>query len=215
MSSTTRRPFPDLPARLPTGLSPTRTGHDRWWRFDRTDARIWDWTPFPAPLHRFDPPSGRFRVRYAATTLHGAVLERFGSYGRRRVTAADRDTTVARLTGDPAAVDVTDVDVREALRVDERISVGRSVPTRPTTDDPLLDACGRLADRVDDWYGIPTTTIVFRSRHDADRHNLAFSSATLTVDGVPERLERDREAITALLAAGVSVPDSWLDDLDP
>lgn len=213
MTAATNDPFPDLPADPPSGLTTTPAGSARWWRFDRTDARIWDWTPYPVPLHRFDPPSARFRVRYAAATLHGAVLERFESYGRRRATHADTDTSVVRLAGDSLTLDLTDVDVREALHVDERISVGRSVPTRPDAEDPLLDACGLVADRVHDWFGIPATTILFRSRHDAERRNLAFSSATLTIDGIPERIDRSRNAITALLAAGVSVPDSWLDNL--
>jgi hypothetical protein len=124
---------------------------------------------------------------------------------------------VAQLAGDPGAIDLTDAGVRGALQVDERISTGRTVPTRPETQDPLLDACGRLAGRVHDWYGIPATTITiaFRSHHDGDRRNLAFSSATLAVDGVPQRLDHSRNAITALLVAGVSVPDAWLDDLEP
>ncbi len=213
MTPAANDPFPDLPADLPSGLTTTSAGHGRWWRFDRTDARIWDWPPFPVPLGRLDPPSARFRVRYAAATLHGAVLERFGVYGRRRATNSDTDTSVVRLAGDPPTIDLTDVDVREALHVDERISIGRPAPTRPDADDPYLDACGRLADRVHDWFGIPATTIVFRSRHDAERRNLAFSSATLTVDSVPERIDHSRDTITALLAAGVSVPDTWLDNL--
>lgn len=208
-------PFPELPTEAPADLPVTKIGHERWWRFDRTDPRIWDWTPFDVPLHRFDPLSAKFRVRYAAATLHGAVLERFGSYGRRRATAADADTILARLSGDPPVVDLTDPDVREALHVDERISTGRSAPTRPHATDPLLDACGRLADWIHDWHGMPPTTIRFRSRHDAERHNLAFSSDTLDVEGIPEQLDASRDGITALLAAGVTVPDAWLDNLEP
>lgn len=115
----------------------------------------------------------------------------------------------------PPVVDLTDPDVREALHVDERSSTGRSAPTRPHATDPLLDACGRLADRLHDWHGMPPTTIRFRSRHDAERHNLAISSDTLDVEGIPEQLDASRDGITALLAAGATVPDAWLDNLEP
>lgn len=159
-------PCPDMPEDAPAA-------HGRWWRFDGSDPRIWAWTPFPEPLHRFDPLSGRFRVRYAASSLAGAVMERFGSYGRHR-----------------------------------------AVPTRPDAHDPFLDACGRLADRVHDWFGLPPAAIAFRSRHATDRTNLAFGRDTLDVAGTSRTLAEDREAITALLAAGVAVPERWLDDLD-
>lgn len=207
-------PFPDMPEDAPGDLAPAPAVHGRWWRFDGSDPRIWAWTPFPEPLHRFDPLSGRFRVRYVASSLAGAVMERFGSYGRRRATASDGDTVVARLLGRPAAVDLIDPDTRRALNVDERISVGRAVPTRPDAHDPFLDACGRLADRVHDWFGLPPAAIAFRSRHATDRTNLAFGRDTLDVLDTPRTLAEDREVIAALLAAGVTVPERWLDDLD-
>lgn len=210
-------PSPALTKVAPQGLNPGRGGPQAWWRFDQQVPSTWTWTGFATLTHRFDPLSGRFRVRYAASTAPGAALERFGSHGRRRVTEADAATVLVRLHGDPPLVDLTDIAVRRALGVDERINVGRSGIERATVADPTLDACGRLADRVHDWFGIPPTALLYRSRHDAQLRNMAFSVSTLDAEEpAPHtaQLSRDCEAIAALVIAGVTVPEQWFDDLD-
>lgn len=209
-----QEPFPDVPIICPEGMEPAISEHVGWWRFDSRDPRVWKWKPFPTPLHRFDPLSGRFRLRYAASTMLGAIHERFGSYGRRRLTEADGTVVASTFTGHTSTIDLTDAQTRAALHVDERISTGRSHPTRPGHNDPLLDACGRLSDRVHNWFRMPPATITFRSRHDAARHNLAFSRDTLALIGDPEEIADSSDLITALLAADVSVPPDWIDRLE-
>lgn len=209
-------PFPDMPTSRPAGLATRRARHRNWWRFDADDPRTWTWKPFPVALHRFDPHSATFRVRYAASSLPSAVAERFGSHGLRRATAADAHTVVALLVGRPESIDLTHASTRTLLRIDERISTGRASGDRRARPDPFLNACGRLADRIDSWFGIPTTAVLFRSRRDAEHVNAAFSSGTLDVADThpPEPLSSSRPGITALLASGVSVPTDWIDQLD-
>ena len=207
-----REPF-DVPVERPADLQTATPSADEWWRFDSRPASAWSWKPYPDPLYRFDPMSGDFRFRYAGDTLAGAVAERFET---KRATTRDAAVNLVRLHGSPACVDLTDGPTRGALNVDERISIGRSRPTRPEATDPALDVCGHLADRVADWFGVPPTTILYRSRLHADRRNLAFAERVLEADPpTPETfaLAHDREAITALIAGGVAVPGEWLDNL--
>lgn len=187
---------------------------DAWWRFDGRVPSTWSWQPFTTPVHRFDPVSGLFRVRYAAASLRGAVLERFAYGAGAAVTEADADLVLVRLAGRPDVVDLADEATRRALDVDERISVGRSSTPRSVAPDAALDRCGRVADRVHESWGIPSTGIQYRSRHNADLRNLAFGRDTLVADQptpATGRLADDKQAITALLAEGITVPEAWLD----
>lgn len=126
---------------------------------------------------------------------------------------SDRGGSTAPTLGAGAApqADLTDDRTRDLLHVDERIGVAREAPSRPHAPDRWLDACGTLADRLHQWFGIPDTAIRYRSRLRAEVPNLAFPRDSLTVDH-HEPIADDRDALVALVAAGVAVPEVWLDD---
>lgn len=73
-------------------------------RADADPPGRWDWSGFDHPRHRFDPPSGRFRVRYAANDPVAAARERFPA---RRITSAASDLHLVRLDSPPAALHLT------------------------------------------------------------------------------------------------------------
>jgi hypothetical protein len=140
-----------------------------WWRLDVAAPSVWTWDGFSQPVHRFDPSSGSFRVRYAGASLHGAARERYLDTGRF-IPADHASHRLVRLTCTrPLRV----LDVRteanlDALDVDDRIN---------TSHDPVVwDACHRLADAVRGWWG-DLDGIVYRSRTTPETSaNLAFFS---------------------------------------
>lgn len=107
---------------------------------------MWTWEGFPTPRHRFDPPSGRFRVRYAANDAVAAARERFPG---QMITERDGGLVLVRLDGSPDALHLTRQRNLDALGVDDRVSTGRVDPGRPG-GDPLLAVSRALADAVFD-----------------------------------------------------------------
>lgn len=150
-----------LPDERPVGLR-TRRSRLPWYRIDATHPDRWGWGAFDQPRHRFDPASGRFRVRYAASTARGAARERFPE---RRMSAADGALWMVRLDGDLRLLDLCSEATLDRLGIDDRISTSRLPRARtPTTPDPFLDTCGRLADLTRDWWAGDVPAIRFRSR---------------------------------------------------
>ena len=160
-------------------------------------------------MGRFDPPSGRFRVRYAANRPAAAARERFPE---RAITEADGDLWLVALEALPAALHLTRQGNLDALGLDDRVSTGRLDVDRRTDPDPLLALCGELADRVYDWWGGRPPPLVYRTRTmPAEGRSVAFA------DTVPHRVvaARPLRQATALhaslvLHAGFTVPDGWL-----
>jgi hypothetical protein len=164
--------------------------------------------PFPTARHRFDPPSGRFRVRYAANRPAVAARERFPA---RLISEADGDLWLIELTGMPSALHLTHQANLDALGLDDRVSTGRLDLDRTTDPDPLLETCGHLAEAVYDWWHAHPPPLVYRARTTPGGRSIAF---TQTVSARVARARRLREA-TALhahlvLRAGFTLPDSWL-----
>ncbi len=123
---------------------------------DATRPSEWRWSEFPEPRYRFDPVSGRFRTRYAATQLVGAFRERYRATGS--VVPADHaDQYLVRLvTKRPLRV----LDLRternlDALEVDDQISTGQH--------DAVWETCRHLPDAARRWWP-DLDAIVYRSR---------------------------------------------------
>lgn len=156
-------------------------------------------------MHRFDPPSGRFRVRYAANRPDAAVRERFPS---RVITDADGHLQLIRLDGSPAALHLTHQTNLDALGVDDRISTGR-LPT--ASDDPLLAVAPALSDAVYDWWRGEPPPLVHRTRSVPSARSMAFTAAT-GWDVTSSGPLRDAVALLAHLVIrhGFSVPQHWL-----
>jgi hypothetical protein len=186
-------------------LSPAR---GPGWRIDTDHPDDWTWPPFLTPRHRFDPLSGRFRVRYAASRAAIAARERFPS---RVVTETDGDLWLIRLEGAPPSLHLTHQANLDALGVDDRINTGRLDLGRKTDPDPLLDTCGRLSDGLYDWWNGQPPSIVYRSRTTPAGRNLAFISTT-QLEAVQVGPLRNATALHAhlVLHAGFIVPEEWL-----
>jgi hypothetical protein len=200
-----KSPFPaQRPPRLRLAKAP-----GSWWRIDPAHPDDWSWEPYPSPRNRFDPLSGRFRVRYAANRPAVAARERFPS---RRLREADGDLWLVELGDLPPALHLTRQVVLDALGLDDRISTGRIDMASRKDPDPLLDRCGALADAVHDWWGGAPPALVYRSRPTP----AAGRSAAVTPPSVPPvRQARPLREATALhvhlvLRAGFVVPESWL-----
>jgi len=169
----------------------------------------WDWTPYRAPRGRFDPLSGRFRVRYAANRPTAAARERFPE---RALTATDGDLWLVALDGLPAALHLTRQATLDALGLDDRVSTGRLDVDRRLAPDPLLATCGQLADRLSDWWDGRPPPLVYRTRTmPAEGRSLAFGLHC----GYRVRSARPLRQATALhawlvLQAGFTVPEAWL-----
>ena len=176
-------------------------------RIDTTDPTAWPWDGFPQPYHRFDPPSGSFRVRYAGWTPRAALRERFPE---RRIPEGDADLRLITLRGRVRMLDLTSETVLDALSINDRISTGRLPKIRtPGQPDPFLDACGRLSDLVAGWWD-DVHAIRYRSRTTPSQTNVAFCQhAALEPDGVPLADATDVLA-RAVIGDGFSVPASWL-----
>ena len=139
------------------------------WRIDAQSPQRWEWDGFPGPRNRFDPASGRFRVRYAALSLAGAVRERYQATGLY-VPADHRTHHVVRLE---ALRPVRVLDLRtelnlDALHVDDRISTGR--------EHDVLEASHQLFDAGRAWWP-DLDGLMYRSRTTPETSaNLAFFS---------------------------------------
>jgi RES domain len=161
-----------FPAERPPGLRrrSVRPGTE-FWRIDASAPQRWDWTGFVTPRHRFDPQSGAFRVRYAASSVHGAARERYLDTGRFIPADHRQHRLVHLVTRRPHRV----VDLRSeaslaALGLDDWIN---------TSHDPVvLETCHLLVDAARHWWS-DLDGIVYRSRTTpASSANLAFFSLT-------------------------------------
>lgn len=167
-----------LPHDRPPGLHlrgyPTGT---QFWRLEATDPAAWNWAGFPAPKYRFDPTSGAFRSRYAATSLPGAARERYGDTGRF-VEAGHAEHFLATLTcARPFRyLDLRNEKVLDHLGLDDRINTSH--------EDDIWTACHDLVDLVHGWWD-QVDGIVYRSRTTPQTSsNVAFwSTDALNVVG--------------------------------
>jgi len=126
------------------------------WRIDANHPAGWDWVGFPTPRSRFDPSSGAFRARYAATSIAGAAREKYLDTGRLIPADHANHCLIHLATTRPLKV----VDLRtqanlDALDVDDRIN---------TSHEGLVwSACHRLADALPGWWD-EADGIMYRSR---------------------------------------------------
>jgi hypothetical protein len=149
-----RRP---LPAQRPSGLQSrrVRVGTELW-RVEATHPSEWTWEGFAEPRYRFDPVSGGFRTRYAATRLVGAFRERYRATGS--VVPADHaGQRLIRLvtTRSLRVLDLRTERNLDALQVDDQISTGQH--------EAAWDTCQHLADAARRWWP-DLDAIVYRSR---------------------------------------------------
>ena len=149
-----------LPEARPVGLRRRRvaTGTELW-RVEAAPPGTWTWTGFPTPRFRFDPESGEFRTRYAASTLVGAFRERYRPTGLM-VPADHADHQLIRLV---AGRHLRVLDLRteanlDVLGVDDQINTGQH--------PDVWDTCHRLADAVKRWWLEPEAldALVYRPR---------------------------------------------------
>lgn len=201
-----KRPFV-LPEGRPAVLHRPRTRDVELTRVDATHPHDWTWDASPHPRHRFDPVSGRFRVRYAGETPRTALRER---YPERRIPAGHADHWLITLRGSLCVLDLTAETVLDALGVDDRISTARLPAIRsPDRPDPFLDACGQLADLVAGWWD-DVHAIRYRSRTTPTWTNVAFCRrAPLETDAVP--LASATDTLTRVVVGdGFDIPRPWL-----
>lgn len=125
------------------------------WRFDTAACDEWDWTPFAVPRYRFDSADGRQRVRYAATTAHGAARERYRDTGLL-IPSDHAEHHIATLSGELTVLDLRREVVLDALALDDRISTGRE----PT----VWESAQELSDRAAGWWGADVHAVVYRPR---------------------------------------------------
>ncbi|CAN5652420.1 RES family NAD+ phosphorylase [soil metagenome] len=148
------RPLSD---RRPGGLQSRRVRPGlELWRVEATDPLEWTWEGFAEPRYRFDPASGRFRTRYAATALVGAFRERYRATGS--VVPADHaDQRLIRLVSTRALriLDLRTERNLDALGVDDQISTGQH--------ERVWDTCQQLVDSARNWWP-DLDAIVYRSR---------------------------------------------------
>lgn len=146
-----------LPARRPSGLQSRRVqAGTELWRVEATDPSQWTWNGFAEPRYRFDPGSGGFRTRYAATRLIGAFRERYRATGS--VVPADHaGHRLVRLVPN-RSVRVLDLRTErnlDALEVADQISTGQH--------DSVWSTCQHLVDAARSWWP-DLDAIVYRSR---------------------------------------------------
>ena len=165
-------------------------------------------TASPLPRHRFDPPSGRFRVRYAANDPVAAARERFPS---RRIGPDATPLHLVQLHGPPAALHLTHQTNLDALGLDDRINTGRLDQPPPWGDDPLLTVSQQLSEAVFDWWEATPPPIVYRTRSTPAARSIAFTQ-TCPWQYVRSRPLRDATALLVELVAfhGFDVPAAWL-----
>lgn len=180
--------MPDLPAgylaRLPqtrpAGLRRRRvTAGTEIWRIEAMAPADWTWAGFPTARYRFDPESGSFRTRYAASNLVGAFRERYRATGL--VIPSDHDSH--RLIRLVAVRHLRVLDLRternlDALGVDDQISTGQHAEVWTT--------CHRLADAARRWWP-DLDAIVYRPRTTPETSiNFAFfAGEPFTIESWP------------------------------
>ncbi len=179
-----------------------------WWRLDADPHETWTWDGFTAPRHRFDPPSGRFRVRYAANDPVAAARERFPS---RRIGPNAATLQLVQLHGPPSALHLTHQINLDALGLDDRVNTGRLDHPLPGGGDPLLAVSQQLSDAVYDWWDHSPPPLIYRTRSTPAARSMAFSQ-TCTWHQVRSRQLRDATALLVELVAfhGFDVPTAWL-----
>jgi hypothetical protein len=152
-----RAPLPDI---RPVGLRRRRVdAGTELWRVEAIPPTEWAWDGFPTPRYRFDPESGTFRTRYAASTFTGAFRERYRASGL--VIPADHATHhLVRLvaTRHLRVLDLRTEANLDILGVDDQISTGQH--------PDVWDTCHRLADAVHRWWSEPDAldALVYRPR---------------------------------------------------
>lgn len=196
-----------LPARCPADLQRPQPVEVTLTRIDSGDPSGWNWEGFAHPFHRFDPLSGRFRLRYAGWTPRTALRERFPE---RRIPDRAATLRLVTLRGPVRMLDLTDEAVLDALGIDDRIPTARLPRLRsPEQPDPFLDACGQLTDLVSAWWD-DVHAIRFRSRTTPTQTNVAFcEQAKLRTDGVP-LASATEVLVRAVVGDGFAVPAAWL-----
>lgn len=179
-----------------------------WWRLDAERPDDWQWNGFDVARHRFDPPSGRFRVRYAANDPVAAARERFPG---RMLTTADRGLALVRLDGAPRALHLTRQATLDALGLDDRASTGRLDPPVAAGSDPLLSTCQAVSDAVWDWWEGTPPPLVHRTRTVPAARSMAFTRTTRW-DGIASRPLQEAVGLLVLLVTrhAFTVPDHWL-----
>ena len=152
-----QKPLPDA---RPVGLRRRRVdAGTELWRVEAALPADWSWAGFPTARYRFDPESGAFRTRYAASTLVGAFRERYRPTGLM-IPADHADHQLVRLV---AARHLRVLDLRteanlDVLGVDDQINTGQHPDVWAT--------CHRLADAVKRWWPAPDAldALVYRPR---------------------------------------------------
>lgn len=146
-----------LPLQRPAGLaSRTVPAGVQLWRVEAAEPTDWTWNGFPQPRFRFDPVSGTFRTRYAATAAEGAFRERYRDTGRT-IPADHASQYLIRLvsTRPLRILDLRTQRNLDALDVDDQISTGQRAR--------VWRQCHYLADAARRWWP-DLDAIVYRSR---------------------------------------------------
>lgn len=160
-----------FPVARPAGLARRPITVPRtYWRLDSSAPDAWGWEGFATPRYRFDPTSGRFRTRYAASVDFGAARERYAATGRV-IPAADLGDHLVRLTTTRVlrVLDLRTTKTQDLLGVDDQISTSR--------EPHIFAACQGLADTCRGWWDDGLDGIVYRSRTTAqESSNVAFWS---------------------------------------
>jgi hypothetical protein len=146
-----------LPSDRPIGLASrvVRAGTEIW-RVEAAEPSDWTWDGFPDPRYRFDPESGDFRTRYAASAYEGAFRERYRDTGRT-IPADHAARYVIRLvaTRSLRVLDLRTQRNLDTLDVDDQISTGQK--------RQVWKRCHQLADAARRWWP-DLDAIVYRSR---------------------------------------------------
>ena len=197
-----------FPSEKPSGLRTSPAG-PVWWRIDHTHPSGWDWEGFGTARHRFDPPSGRFRVRYASNSPQAAACERFSPH--RIITRSNRQLWLVRLA-DPArtALHLTHQQNLTALGIDDRISTGR-LHGQPAHGDSLLRTSQELSAAVHVWWDGNPPPLVYRTRSIPQQRSMAFTERLgwRRVDAMPLR-DATRLLADLIRHHQFTIPDDWL-----
>lgn len=146
-----------LPLRRPAGLaSRTVPAGVELWRVEAAAPADWTWNGFPQPRFRFDPVSGAFRTRYAATASEGAFRERYRDTGRTIPVDHSSQYLIRLVSTRPLRIfDLRTQRNLDALDVDDQISTGQRAR--------VWQQCHHLADAARRWWP-DLDAIVYRSR---------------------------------------------------
>lgn len=158
------------PLKRPRGLASraVRAGTELW-RVEAATPSDWEWDGFPEPRFRFDPASGGFRTRYAATACAGAFRERYRDAGQL-IPADHASHFLVRLVADRAlrVLDLRTQRNLDALEIDDQINTGQH--------EQVWTWCHQLADATQRWWP-DLDAIVYRSRTTPETStNYAFFS---------------------------------------